>query len=346
MLVARLVSPRVRILHGVARVRRALQERNMRKAELNRITAALRKLTPDQRKQVAAELASLDGQLISTAIIEGRFAGGAMCPHCESVRVIRNGHVNGLQRYRCRECSKTFSALTGTPLNRLHKRGKWLGQAEALQTGQPLRAVAGALHIHLSTAHRWRHRFLALPKALQPPALTGIAEADETVFLLSFKGKRSGLERKARKRGGKAAKRGLSQEQVPVLVARDRSGATMDCVLDTMTAVTLSAALKPFVANDVVLCTDGSKALAGAARDLGIEHHAVNLSAGIRVDGAWHVQNVNAYHSRLKAWVQKFRGVATRYLASYLGWFRALDREHGNGPKPQQWLALAIGGVI
>lgn len=127
-----------------------------------------------------------------------------------------------------------------------------------------------------------------------------------------------------------------------MLVARDRAGATMDCVLKAMDMATLSVALKPFLTKDVVLCTDGSKAFAGAARKLGIEHHAVNLSAGIRVDGAWHVQNVNAYHSRLKAWVQKFRGVATCYLANYLGWFRALDREKGNGPKPQQWLAMAI----
>jgi len=320
----------------------------MRKVELNRITAVLRKMTPEQRKRVAAESASLDARPVSTVIVEGRFASGAMCPHCESGHVIRNGHANGLQRYRCRECSKTFSALTGTPLNRLHKRSKWLDQAAALQSGQTLRDVASTLHIHLSTAHRWRHRFLALPKTVQPPALTGIAEADETVFLLSFKGKRSGLERKARKRGGKAAKRGLSHEQVPVpvLVARDRAGVTMDCVLDAMDTVTLSAALKPYITKDVVLCTDGSKALAGAARHLGVEHHAVNLSAGIRVDGAWHVQNVNAYHSRLKAWVQKFRGVATRYLASYLGWFRTIDREHGNRLKPKQWLALAIGGSL
>ncbi len=94
-----------------------------------------------------------------------------------------------------------------------------------------------------------------------------------------------------------------------------------------------------------LLCTDGSKAFAGAARELGVEHHAINLSAGIRVDGAWHVQNVNAYHSRLKAWVYGFRGVATCYLANYLGWFRALDRDPCDGPKPAQWLAMAIGIV-
>jgi hypothetical protein len=41
--------------------------------------------------------------------------------------------------------------------------------------------------------------------------------------------------------------------------------------------------------------------------------------------------------------VQRFRGVATRYLPSYLGWFRALDRKHESALKPQHWLALAIG---
>jgi hypothetical protein len=184
-----------------------------------------------------------------------------------------------------------------------------------------------------------------MPERVQPAALTGVAEVDETYFLLSFKGKRQGLDRKPRKRGGRASQRGLSHEQVPVLVARDRSGVTMDCVVRTPNTETLSAVLRPFVPADVVLCTDGSKALAGVARTLGVEHHAVNVSAGIRVDGPWHIQNVNAYHSRLKAWIAKFRGVATCYLANYLGWFRAIDRELGGTRKPAQWLTLALGGV-
>ena len=61
-------------------------------------------------------------------------------------------------------------------------------------------------------------------------------------------------------------------------MARDRAGATMDCVLKAVDALALSAALKPVLAKDVVLCTDGSPALAAAARNLGVEHHAVNLS--------------------------------------------------------------------
>ena len=310
----------------------------MRKPNLNRIVAALRELTPSRLKAVSTEVAALEARSGATAVVEGRFAAGASCPHCRCQRVYRHGQANGLQRYRCRECLRTFNALSGTPLSGLHKREKWSGQAAALQDGRTLRTVAK----NLGTAHRWRHRFLALPQALQPEALVGIAEADETMFLLSFKGQRT-LPRKARKRGGKAAKCGLSHEQIPVPVARDCSGVTADCVLKATDAMTMADALKPFVSADVVLCTDGSSALAAAARALGVEHHAVTLSAGVRVDGAWHVQNVNAYHSRLKTWVRKFNGVATRYLKNYLGWFRTLDWESPNSLKAVQWLVLAMG---
>jgi transposase-like protein len=326
----------------MAHGRRLFQEPKMRKPTLKRIVSILRQLTPAQFTEVSAEVKVLETRLGATAIIEGRFASGAPCPHCQSGNAYRHGQANGLQRYRCRECKRTFNALSGTPLSGLHKREKWLQQAEVLRDARPLRAVAKALGIHVGTAHRWRHRFLDLPQAAMPEALAGITEVDETMFLLSFKGQRN-LPREARKRGGKAAKRGLSHEQVPVLVARDRSGATMDCVLQATDAATLAAALKPFVPADVVLCTDGSNALAAAARQLGVEHHAVNLSAGVRVKGAWHIQNVNAYHSHLKTWVRRFNGVATRYLANYLGWFRTLKRNTDNSLNPSQWLALAMG---
>jgi transposase-like protein len=61
------------------------------------------------------------------------------------------------------------------------------------------------------------------------------------------------------------------------------------------------------------------------ARDTGITHETINLQAGIRVRGAIHVQNVNAYHGRLRGWLLPFRGVASRYLPNYLGWRWALD---------------------
>ena len=35
-----------------------------------------------------------------------------------------------------------------------------------------------------------------------------------------------------------------------------------------------------------------------------------------------HINNVNAYHGRLKQWLNRFNGVATKNLPSYLGWRR------------------------
>lgn len=147
----------------------------------------------------------------------------------------------------------------------------------------------------------------------------------------------------ARKRGGHAAKRGTSAEQIPVLVSRDRAGNTADAILKADDKACVVAALKPLLPKDVILCSDGSSTLAAAAKSLGVVHRPIKLSAGIRVvAGIYHVQNVNAYDSRLKAWIRRFHGVATRYLDSYLGWFRAIDRSGCAGLNPVSMLASAI----
>ena len=104
-----------------------------------------------------------------------------------------------------------------------------------------------------------------------------------------------------------------------------------------------SALLKPLLPTDVVVCSDGAGSIRYAAKELGLEHHTVLGTSGRHAVGAWHIQNVNAYHSRLKTWARRFYGVATHYLENYLGWFRALDRLPRNAAQPTHLLALALG---
>ena len=312
----------------------------MRQRDMKRLTAKVPKLTHVQRQTLMRQLAALEGQTASVGVIEDRMSG--VCPHCGSPRMVRNGHAHGLQRYKCRGCQRSFNALTGTPLTRLRQKGKWLAQAEVMREGLSIKQASARLQVAPSTAFRWRHRFLALPKTVRAQMLSGIAEADQTYFLHSMKGQRN-LGRKPRKRGGKAARRGLSKEQVPVLVARDRAGATADFVLMADSKDQVVAALKPILTADAILCTDASGMLAAAAKEIGIAHRPVNVSAGQRVvAGVYHIQNVNAYDSRLKNWMRRFHGVATKYLDSYLGWFRSLDRSAGAGLKPARLLEMAI----
>lgn len=312
----------------------------MRQRELEKLKEMVAKLTYGQRQELMKAWAS-QGDLASCVdILEGHQKVD-VCPHCGGGHKVRNGSASGLQRYKCRGCGRTFNALTGTSLARLRLKSKWLAQATVLRDSLTITQASEQLDVARSTAFRWRHRFLAAPKTVQAQVLVGIAEADETFFLHSRKGQR-GLDRKPRRRGGKASKRGLSKEQVPVLIARDRATATASILLSADGKADLVAALKPLLPSDTILCTDGSSVLAAAAKEMGVTHRPVNIKAGQRViAGVYHIQNVNAYDSRLKNWIRRFQGVATKYLESYLGWFRALDRSDRNGWNPASLLALA-----
>ena len=108
-----------------------------------------------------------------------------------------------------------------------------------------------------------------------------------------------------------------------------------------MSKAQLSGALQPVLARDVLLVSDGNQTYRYFAKEAGISHDAINLSAGLRVNGAVHIQNVNAYHGRLNQWLNRFHGVATHYLDNYLGWFRSLDNHHANSQEAT--LAMALG---
>jgi transposase-like protein len=310
-------------------------------AELKRLVVSVTRLTQGQKAQLLAVLQAGGQEEEVRSLLESRLIQTQACPHCNGSWIVRNGSASGLQRYKCRTCRRTFNALSTTPLARLRMKAKWLRQQEVLVQGLSVNKAAAALDVAATTAFRWRHRFLRLAQAAKATELTGVVEADETFFLRSDKGQRPG--RKPRKRGGRASRKERGLDLIPILVARDRSGATADFLIDAVSKACLSQALKPYIQSDAILCTDGSAAMAAAARELRVQHEPVNRSAGERVRGPWHIQNANAYHGRLKGWMARFRGVATDYLESYLGWFRALDRASKKRRNVAPMLALAVG---
>ena len=279
-------------------------------------------LTNGQRAQVQSVLTETGHKPINA--IASALPGPSACPHCHAPpeQLRPWGFSHGLARLRCHACHKTCNALTGTPLAHLRKREQWTLYAQALIEGISVREAAQRCEIDKNTAFLWRHRFLKAASVHRAEHEGGIVEADETFFLESFKGQRK-LHRPARKRGGVGAK----SEQIAVLVVRDRSGQTADFRLEQLDTPHITAVLQPLIDKDAILCTDGARVYQAVARITGITHRPINVQQGIRVvDGAFHIQNVNAYDSRLKGWMQRFHGVATKYLENYLGWRRMLER--------------------
>ena len=268
---------------------------------------------------------------------------GFGCPHCGGDEVHRWGQASGKPRYRCRACHKTFNPLTGTPLSGLHYPDRWPDQARALIEGETLTKAAARCRVDYTTAFRWRHRFLKALAGDKPSRLSGIVEADETFILESFKGKRHDLPRKARKRGGKASKRGLSAEQIPVMVARDRAGAATGAVLPRLDAVSITAALGTVIAKSAELCCDGGSAIKAFARRAKVTFHVLPAPGKPLPEAPdLHINNVNACHGRLKEWMRRFHGVATVNLPHYPGWRRTIEAL-GENTSPEAWIMGAAG---
>ena len=180
----------------------------MRGEEFSAWLSAIGGLSAEQRRQALQTLTKADGE--AGASEEGSASGkggkrGRLgdalgttgvervesqgCPHCAGREIVGWGRSNGLLRFRCKGCGRTFNALTKTPMAHLRKKEKWLAHAQAMIEGMSLAKTAKLCGVHPTTAFRWRHRFLRAPADDKPRSLSGIVEADETFILESFKGR-------------------------------------------------------------------------------------------------------------------------------------------------------------
>ena len=153
------------------------------------------------------------GDALGTAGVERVAAQG--CPHCAGREVVGWGRSDGLLRFRCKSCGRTFNALTKTPMAHLRKKEKWLDHARAMIEGKSLAKTAALCGVHPTTAFRWRHRFLRAPASDKPrrPKRRSSKRTKPSI-LESFKGRRASDLPPARlsKRGGRARHPGLHHD--------------------------------------------------------------------------------------------------------------------------------------
>ena len=113
-----------------------------------------------------------------------------VCPHCGSVKSIKNGTRNGRQRYFCKDCSKTFGDTNGTVAFRSKLSvGKWIELIKLTLQGESCRTIAKELGINKQTALHNRHRICSvlLQFVSNQDDFKGLAESDEYYYPLSFK---------------------------------------------------------------------------------------------------------------------------------------------------------------
>jgi hypothetical protein len=177
--------------------------------------------------------------------------------------------------------------------------------------GISLDKTACSLDIKHSTAFEMRHKILVCLEnnlVASPVILEGVCELDETYVLESEKGRKfpENYHRSHRKRGGKASKRGISNEQICIQSAVTASG---KCVAVTVNRATpskeeISKVFAGRIAPDTTIICDGN------------ENYEI-LADKCTVAHAKHPNKVNGFHSFQKERIRQMRGVATIYQNRY-----------------------------
>lgn len=277
-------------------------------------------------------LDNLQREVKETRYSEGQYT----CPFCRDTHIVKNGTQKGVQRYLCRQCRKSFSDQTATPSYHSKKSPKlWLQYLKCMLSGYTIRKCAEECKINIATAFFWRHKILdALTTAIGVGDLEGLVEADETFFRYNRKGNftkvrsyKKGIRTSTGRttKQAKKKKRGLSRDQVAVGTALDRLGNLKIGLI--CTGRLQYPALKRFyeghISANSTLCTDSAHGYATLSEELHLNH--IKIESGKRKKDIYHIQHINSLHSRLKAFMSDFKGVATKHLQNYLYWFKFIE---------------------
>ncbi len=260
--------------------------------------------------------------------IDKSFKRVSTCPYCNCNRVIKHGKMNGIQRYRCkdRHCGRTFNENYHSPF-RYSKKFKymWKQYYDIMQQGASIRSCAGKMKINIITAFFWRHRFLnSFVESNKINVFKEHIELSKMIYTESFKGCKNIVK--------------STRDRISIV-------SIMDCNFDiesipiernTISMKRLIDVIYPKIHKDAVVIAYqdarlnvlANKHNANIGKEFSVRvkrvrtflsNTKVKKSIGERIKG---IQPIDPMFSvKLKRWISKFRGVATKYIDHYLKWF-------------------------
>jgi transposase-like protein len=254
------------------------------------------------------------------------FSDNIVCPDCHNNIIIKNGKSKGKQRFICKTCGKNFNSLTNTPMSKSHKPEKWPLFIDCVIRGLSLRAAAAEIGVSYVTLFYWRHKLMKALKSTEDNSLTGDVEADDIFLAYSDKGSRKISGRKPNKTSGKYY---IGQgKKVFLLVAADHSGhlfleasASRNSYIDL-----IYDSLDGLVNKSAVFCSNYKTFYAFFAKKKGIKQHFI-VTRCTRTE-AHNIDLANGYRRKVEIWLDRFQGVASKYLNNYLSLFNCLRKSN------------------
>ena len=225
-------------------------------------------------------------------LIETRLDGEGSCLYCEGTHVVKNGkRKDGIQRFLCRDCRKSFIANSDSITARTRKSVTvWASYLRCMMDQKTLKRSSEECHISMSTAFTWRHKILDTLRELTEKVCVPCA-VNDTGISYAKPGKLGKIS--------SACITSTFEEKIAPrsVLCTDKGRAYLD--------------------------------LAGT-NDLELVQMDTDCRTSAKEGEDYGIQRINAYHSRLKLFIRRFHGVSTKHLGNYIVWNDLLFGNHRN----------------
>lgn len=267
------------------------------------------------------------------------------CPHCGSENYIKWGRYNDMNRFKCKNCNKTFLPTTGTAIHWSKKPNAFINFATVMFSKEfnTLKQQSKRVGISQNTAFYWRQRILISLNS-KTPTFKKATEMDDIWFHYSQKG-RKGLKY-SRKRS-RSSHKGDNDFQSKVLITKERKS-ELDMSLMKIGRLNKRDLINKFMGKftkTAILYSDKHPSIRAFSKAENINHESFKAKSHVK-NKLCHVQTVNYLAGAFKDTVNKhFRGVSTKYLQNYANWFAIKEKYKNNKDGVKNMIIVCLSNL-
>lgn len=239
-----------------------------------------------------------------------------VCPNCKSKEVVKDSKTtSNVQRFRCRECKKRFSALSNTIFHATKVPfTTWVQFLHTMCLNLSLHQSAELANISINTAFDMRRRVFKTVEGIQDlgPKLKGMVWIDETYI----------TDPAVVKANEGKQKRGLSKQKICVIVAIDEEKHILALVGENgkPNSRRVLSALKDRIEPGSTIVHDKERAHGALIKALGAKEIAVKADTNDKTYLTV-MEIVNDLCAWIKHYLSKHIGMDAKYLQNYLDWY-------------------------
>ena len=270
-------------------------------------------------------------KLLSNLLVTNNDTKSLKCPNCGSLKFVKCGHQNGVQRYKC-SCGKTFCSKA-LSLNYYSKvdLDTWLKVIDYEISGLTLTEISYYLRLSVTTCFRMRHKlYNACSIYLENIKLQGQTEIDCSYIKINLKGtKPNKMPRKSKKNGRGSTYSGISHHKVCIIVGLDEHDNHFMKVagLGSESFEKYSKFTSNFEKSSILI-SDSKACIHQFANHLNISDDIIKSipnDKNYTTENGNNIQSLNEFSKCIADIIRKYHGVSIRHLDGYLA-FQSLKK--------------------